>query len=233
MLESERSGVAVCLQVRVGSTRLPGKALMKIGELTITEWAMLALKEIGAPLNILLTDEASEEVLKPLADKQGFEIFVGPAQDVLLRYCLCIKKYGIKTVVRATGDNPFVGGLLANLLLEEFFQGDFDYAGYLGIPSGTGVEAVKAEALLKAESLTSDSYDREHVCPYLYNNKTQFGIFQKTAPKAYCLPSSRITVDTKADLDFARTIYAETGLPARTDVLVQVLKKHQEDLGHE
>ena len=135
--------VAVCLQVRLDSTRLPEKALMKIEDLTIIEHAMKALKGVKANIFLLLTTDECVIKLTPLAEKWGFKVFSGPKDDVLKRFILAADKYGIQTVIRATGDNPLVSAKITNQVLNEHQALKVDYSNWTDAPLGTGVEIVE------------------------------------------------------------------------------------------
>lgn len=84
--------IAVIVQCRLSSSRLPGKALKLLGGKPIIEWTLNSMKLVEAGSYWLAVDEDSYEALKPVADKCGYNIFAGPLEDVLLRYCLAIKK---------------------------------------------------------------------------------------------------------------------------------------------
>jgi len=60
-------GVAVILQCRLGSKRLPGKALLSLGGIPMVRYVMSVVKNIDAQYYILACDEASYETLAPLA----------------------------------------------------------------------------------------------------------------------------------------------------------------------
>jgi spore coat polysaccharide biosynthesis protein SpsF len=199
--------LGIVLQARMGSTRLSGKSLLPLGGSTLVEQAMAALALVKAELRVLATDEASAEALSPAAERRGFELLVGPADDVLARYCLAIKRYAIDRVVRATGDNPLVSYELANLLVARAAELPSDYSGYLGMPLGMGVEVVAAEALLRAEREAHLAREREHVCPYLYDHPELFRIDRPDAPSEYLLPEARVTVDTREDYDSVLRIF--------------------------
>jgi spore coat polysaccharide biosynthesis protein SpsF len=193
--------LAIVLQARLGSTRLPGKALLPLGGSTLVEQAMSRLALVSADLRVLATDEASARALSPAAERRGFQLLVGPAEDVLARYCLAIRRFKPDLVLRATGDNPLVSFDLAKLLIERRAEVYADYAGYLGMPSGMGVELVASEALLRAEVEAREAAEREHVCPYLYNHPELFRIDRPDAPREYLAPEARVTVDTAADYE--------------------------------
>lgn len=199
----------IFLQVRLDSSRLPNKALLELGGRSVIEHAMLSLKRLPASVWAILTDSASRDLLEPRATRCGFQTFVGPEDNVLERYVLAGRKFGVTTVVRATGDNPLVSWELARQVLAEFRRRDADYCGYDGPPLGTGVEVVAVAALERAIRETRSSYDREHVTPYIYRHPNLFGAFRIPAPAACCLPHARVTLDTPEDYQRLCTIFDE------------------------
>ena len=198
---------AIVLQARVDSTRLPGKALLLVDGKPLVFRVMEALNNIPASLKILACPEDSLSSFASLTNEAGFEIFAGPKEDVLERFCQVIRKYSISRVIRATGDNPFVFTDAAVSLNSEAAALNADYAGYTGLPYGAGVESVNAAALLKAAAETTLPFDREHVCPYLYNNPQTFKLHRPSAPECWNYPDIRVTVDTQEDFDRAVALY--------------------------
>ncbi|MDR2842316.1 MAG: spore coat protein [Spirochaetaceae bacterium] len=200
---------AVILQARLDSSRLPKKALLDLcGEPVIVR-VMQALKKIDAQMHILACPHDSFDTFLPLTKKCGFEIFAGSKNDVLDRYCGAIKHFdiGSSRIIRATGDNPFVFADAAELINNEAIALKADYAAYSGMPYGAGVESVPAEALLKANAETSSEYDREHVCPYFYNNPQYFKLHRPLAPALWQNPALRLTIDTEDDYEHACYLY--------------------------
>ena len=214
------------LQVRLDSSRLPGKALLPLGSLTVIEQAMQSLKIVNADIFAILTDSSSASQLEPLSKKWGFELFIGNKDNVLKRYADAIKYFSVSTVIRATGDNPLVSGILANKILEYHFQKQADYSGFTGIPLGTGVEILNAEAILEANSLSDDAYEQEHVSPYLYFRENEFLINRVPSPAEYYCPDGRVTLDTEGDYFKIKKIYREIyhGYPIEIQQLVSWLR---------
>ena len=174
----------IVLQARIGSSRLPGKAMLDLGGKTVVRRAMDALRQVsGIDEFILATDADSADILKSQAVDAGFGLFVGSAENVLNRYAEVIRKYGLTEVVRATGDNPFVSSAVAEKTMQVFREEAADYAGLTGMPLGTGVEVVSAAALLTADSEAEDPYEQEHVCPFLYKRPKRFKIVLCEAPE--------------------------------------------------
>ena len=216
----------VFLQVRIDSTRLPGKALLLLEDYKVIEHAMRSLKVVNADVFALLTEPSSALQLTLLAEKWGYEVFVGDKNNVLKRYADAIQHYSVTTVVRATGDNPLVSGQLANQIIESHNIKNADYSGFSGIPLGTGVEVLNAEAVLTAHNLSADPYEKEHVSPYLYFRDKEFIINRVPSPAEYYCPNGRVTLDTKKDYTIIKGIYRQlyTGRPIDIKTLVSYLR---------
>ncbi len=216
----------VFLQVRLDSTRLPGKALLPLEDYTVIEQAMRSLKVVKADIFALLTDSSSAFQLEPLAEKWGYEVFAGDKDNVLKRYADAIEHFSVSTVIRATGDNPLVSGRLANKILDYHLLKNADYSGFTGIPIGTGVEILKAEAILKANSLSDNSYEKEHVSPFLYFRDKEFSIKRVPVSSEYYCPDTRVTLDTEFDYSKIKQIYRQLyrGQPIDIQNLVSWLR---------
>lgn len=229
-----KKNIVVIVQCRISSTRLPGKALLPLGGKTILEWTLASMKKIHAKNYYLAVDEASKDVLEPIAKKCGWKLYAGSLEDVLDRFCNVIKISKADIVVRATADNPFLFYEAAQDMIEEFFEkekiGSIDYLTYSGLPHGSGVEMFNAHSLLKAATQTNDSYDHEHVGPSLYNHPENFKCEFIKAPVKYNYPEYRTTIDTSADYRKALQIVEEISgkkiveEPYTTEVILKALK---------
>ena len=218
----------ILLQVRLDSSRLPGKALLPLGGKTVIEQVMDSLAAVQTDVHAVVTDEASAGELEPLIRKSTFEMFIGPKEDVLMRYIKAAGHFGLDTIVRATGDNPLVSSRLANLLLTRFaaVSPSPDYIAFTGPPIGTGVEVVKRSALERASTETEEPYYREHVCPYVYEHPGEFHIQRLDAPVEFCSPDKKVTLDTQDDYERLLEIYDDiyTGSPINVSALVRYLE---------
>lgn len=205
---------AVIVQCRLSSTRLPMKAMYKIGDRPLIQWTLDAMKKVPADFYVVATDSASYGTLEPVCKDAGFDCFEGPLEDVLERFCLVVRKYNIDTVIRATGDNPFLFWEAACDSADEFdslrgTENEVSYLTYSGLPHGSGVEIFDGTALLKAAAMTQDPYDHEHAGPAFYRHQDHFKCLFKKAPEKYYGPSLRTTVDTYGDFLRAGIIYKE------------------------
>ncbi|MDR2247125.1 MAG: spore coat protein [Treponema sp.] len=198
---------AVVLQARLDSRRLYGKSLLLLGGRPLVFRVMEALNCLKADLRILACPEDCTAAFSPLAEEAGFELVAGPKEDVLARFCIAVRQFKMERIIRATGDNPFVFIDAAEALNTEAEALGADYAGYAGIPHGSGVESVTSEALLRAERESESPQDREHVCPYLYARPELFLLHRPLAPVVWQDPAMRLTVDTPEDFSRAEALY--------------------------
>ncbi len=210
---------AVILQARINSTRLPGKALMDICGKPLIVRVMESLARIPADRYVLACDPASVDPFTRPAESCGFTLISGDPDDVLGRYCAVIQSIGADTVIRATGDNPFVFADAAEAALARFreLEGEgVSYFGFDGLPYGAGVEIINAHDLLDAATRTDSPFDREHVAPSLYNHQERYRCKREPAPESWRYPDARITVDFDTDYErvalMARRL-ADRGIP--------------------
>lgn len=217
---------AVFVQVRLGSTRFPCKALIPLKGGNLIQHVMRSLKPVPASHYVLLTDNYSAGVLKYLADDEGFDVFKGPGEDVLERYYLAWKYYGSRIIIRATGDNPLVSAEYIEKIIEVHNAEHADLSHYLGIPLGTGVEIIDANALQNARDRAVDPYEREHITTYMYRHRSIFKIIEKKAPERVNFSKVAVSLDTGRDFNLLREIYSElyAGTPIQLADLVSWLK---------
>ncbi len=215
------------IQSRLSSTRLPKKALLPLGGKPVLAWVFAAMKKVKADRYFLATDYDSEAELRPVAEENGFECFAGPKDDVLRRFCMLIEETKADTVVRVTGDNPFLFYEAANATVARFAELKCDYFTYSGLPHGSGVEIFNAHSLLKAEELTQDPYDHEHVGPALYNHKDVFNAVFEPAPQEWAFPYLRTTVDTAEDYRRAQFIAENVESPADAEKIIKFAENSQ------
>lgn len=219
--------IILVIQSRLSSTRLPEKALLPLGNKAVISWVFTAMKKVKADRYFLATDYDSESELKPIAEENGFECFAGPKDDVLRRFCMLIEQTEADTVIRVTGDNPFLFFEAASATVSRFTELKCDYFTYSGLPHGSGVEIFNAHSLLKAEKITQDPYDHEHVGPALYNHKDVFNSVFEKAPEKWNYPLLRTTIDNPEDYRRARFLAEKAESPADCETIIALAKMAQ------
>jgi spore coat polysaccharide biosynthesis protein SpsF (cytidylyltransferase family)/spore coat polysaccharide biosynthesis predicted glycosyltransferase SpsG/2-polyprenyl-3-methyl-5-hydroxy-6-metoxy-1,4-benzoquinol methylase len=201
--------VGLFLQVRLNSSRMPGKALLPLCGKPLIQRVMERMTFLPADLRVLVTTKDCEEYLEPIADSMGWELFCGDSQNVLKRFVECALFYQIDTVIRATGDNPLLSSEIARETLDLFNKTKADLAFMEKVPYGSGVEIIDRNALLTALKNTVVPYHLEHVTPYIYENRDKFRIVSdKFHADEVHRPDVRITVDTREDFERMNRLYS-------------------------
>ena len=198
---------AIVLQARMGSTRLPGKALADVDGRPLIWHCIERLRASGLPVVLATTERPDDDMLAAVVEKFGVRVVRGPDRDVLARYAMVAAALGLTTLVRATGDNPAVDIEAPRRTLALLERIGADHVVERGLPYGAAVEAIAVEALMTAADLATDPYDREHVTPFIRRDP-RFRAVSAIAPGELRRPGLRLTVDTADDLDFMRRLYA-------------------------
>jgi spore coat polysaccharide biosynthesis protein SpsF len=212
----------IILQARMASSRLPGKALAHVGSRSILEHCLRRLCEGRDAMVVLATTvNREDDALDEVAERLGVPAFRGDAADVLGRFAAAASHFGLDPVIRATADNPVVDMDAAWRALRALRESDADYVCEDGLPIGAGVEGITYAALSRSAMAAQQPYDREHVTTYVKSQPQSFRIVTRRAPAPLQRPDLRLTVDTAADLEHVRAIFAglETEMPTLRRVI--------------
>jgi len=199
---------AIVLQARMGSMRLPGKTLAPIEGRTILAHCIDRLRyRSGLPVIVATTTSADDDVLSSEARRLDAPVVRGPVDDVLSRFVLAADRFDLATMVRATADNPAVDMEAPRRTLDLLERTGAAHVVEHGLPYGTAVEAISCAALREAAAEATETFDREHVTPFLKRGR-RFLALDALAPATVRCPELRLTVDTPEDLEFVRRVYA-------------------------
>ena len=225
------------VQARMGSTRLPGKALAEINGQALVLWTLAAMDAVPHldGLIVAITAEPQDDPLATVLIAHGYRVHRGSTRDVLRRCWEAVSPFEPDVVVRETADNPFVDPAVVAAQVRFLIEGDFDFVGTTGWPLGIAAEVARATALAAADAEAVDTAEREHVMPFLYARPERFRIGALTPVEP--LPPGRFTVDTMDDLTFARAMAERIGGMGPTSVatLGAILADEPEllDLNHD
>ncbi|EKO53246.1 cytidylyltransferase [Leptospira kirschneri str. 200801925] len=211
----------------MGSTRLPGKMLLKLGKFTILEWVLRRLKKSKQLTEIVLATSnlSIDNSLEVVAKSLGVTVFRGSETDVLGRFVLSSRKSISKNIVRVCADNPFLDFKVIDDLIEGFTNADYDY-GFNHIPwgenffiDGVGVEILTKRLLEEIDELAKLPEEREHVTRFIWNHWDRYRIYSPIADEKFCFPELSLDVDTKEDYELFRMHLEDySGLPEDYEV---------------
>ena len=217
----------IVLQVRLNSTRLPRKLLYKLKGITIFEHILIRLLRAKLPKGVIVaTTENTISEIKDIIERYNVKTLIGPEDDVLKRYALAIKKFEIDNVIRATGDNPLVCIDYIDKAIELHHKKNADLTTFPDLPYGTGIEVIRASALLESNRLADDPVEREHITQYIYRHNDKYKIIRAVPEKKFRIPNLRLTVDTIDDFKFMEEIYGSLwkGKPILLEDVIDYLK---------
>ena len=201
--------IGCIIQARMGSSRLPGKVLMKSDNgKPLLYYVINQLRYCSKVKNLVIattTNQEDDEIEKFANDNSG-NIFRGKEKDVLDRYFQCAKKYSFSTIVRITADCPLIDPQIVDKVIEQFFSENYDFATNTlmrTFPIGTDVEVFSFSALNRAWENTQLPSEREHVTPYL-RKEENFKIINVENDKN--ISNLRLTVDRIEDFELIKQI---------------------------
>jgi len=197
------------IQARMGSTRLPGKVLMKIQGKTILEHIVERLKKskLIDQIVIATSDKKDDIKIVDLARKIGTDYFQGSEQDVLDRYLQAAKLFEADIIIRVTADNPLTDPHIIDTMLEEHIKKCSDYTFIRGLPVGICAEVFSIDSLKKSNLLGKESHHREHANEFILENQGLFEINLLKASPDIFRPNIRLTVDTWDDFKAIEKIF--------------------------
>jgi spore coat polysaccharide biosynthesis protein SpsF len=225
--------IGVITQVRATSTRLPGKVLLQAGDRTFLEHHLDRLGATGLPVIVATTTNVDDDPIVVLAEKAGVGVFRGSEEDVLSRFAGAATEYGLDGVVRVTSDCPLIDAEVVAAGVERFRAED-DEDLYLSnclertYPRGMDYEVFSAKRLLDAEAQATLAADREHVTPYLHQNRSgQIRLVNLAWDGGGA--QYRLTLDTEDDRRLLTTLIEQYGADQlKCADLVAILAAHPE-----
>lgn len=197
------------VQARMGSTRLPGKVMMKIGGVPMIE-VLLARLSRARELDQIVVATSTDPRNLPLVEHVrglGYACEIGSEQDVLLRYLNAARSNQADVIVRITGDCPLVDPALVDQAVLGFRNADVDYFSNVEpatYPDGLDIEVFSLAALERAARETDKLFDHEHVTPYLRESQ----VFRRAGMQnTQDLSGLRWTVDEPEDFQVISQVF--------------------------
>ena len=225
--------LAAIIQARMGSTRLPGKTLAKVGGTPLLDLLIQRVKQSSLIEEVIIatTTEARDDVLVELAQQLKIPYFRGSEKNVLDRFYQTAKQFGVDHIVRVTPDCPLLDPKVMDTVIEAYKPGDYDYVTNTlryTYPDGLDVEVFSFTALERAWAEASLPSEREHVTAYMRNSE-KFRLFNVESPMD--LSHFKWSVDTQDDLRFVESVLgklASKGNEFGIQDVIEVVRNHPE-----
>lgn len=226
---------AAIVQARMGSTRLPGKVLMPLGEKPVLSHVLTRVRR-ASRVNVICvatTTEPADTAVSELAQSLEAIVFRGSESDVLGRYLGAARMVEADIILRITADCPLIDCSVLDQLLSLRMERNADYASNglsLDWPHGLDCEVFTRGVLEAAAAATDDPYDREHVTPWIIREHDAVLPCHLRGPgKPVC--EQRWVLDYPEDYIFLQQVFSLFSggeSPWAWDQIWRVVQKHPE-----
>jgi spore coat polysaccharide biosynthesis protein SpsF (cytidylyltransferase family) len=194
----------------MGSSRLPGKTMMKVGTKALISHVLDRLLVNFTQQDVILATTVNNEddVLVDFVKEEFPKIgcFRGDQEDVRSRFQIIAQETNASHIIRITADDPFKDPRDIALCKKILLASNLDYCCnflFNTIPLGMDVEGFSSLALHKAVKIDDSKEAREHVTTTFRNTEEFSGIYLREQRGDSSL---RLTIDSREDLEFCEDI---------------------------
>ena len=217
------------IQIRLGSTRLPKKAMLKILGKPIIWHIHNRLKFCKNLDEIVIATGNSKNNLEiqDFAKKNNISIFEGDEIDLVSRLYETGEKFHASAIVRITGDSPLVDPVIVDQVIAAYKKNikKIDIVSNMrkkSFPYGLEVEIFSMESLKKMDVKIKKPEIREWFPLFIEKNPNLFNILNISNSKD--LSKLRWTLDYEEDYIFVKKIYEELYIENEIFLMNDILK---------
>ena len=200
--------IGCIIQARMGSTRLPGKAMLNVeNDKTVLYFVIKQLQNCKLVDKIIVATTTLEDdnQIANFSKYLGIDSFRGSSDNVLDRHYQCAKEYSVSTIVRIPSDKPLIDPEIVDDIVRHYHTYDY-ITNFLtsSYPSGTEVELLSFNILKTVWEKAELPSELEHVTRYIHTHQNEFNILNIEYPND--LSHLGWAVDRIEDLDLVRKI---------------------------
>lgn len=197
------------IPVRLGSRRLPRKALLEISGKPCLQILIERIKTVKNLDDIIVctTKNKSDDELIEFLNKIKIKSFRGDEKDILLRFKKSIETYDVENIVIIDGDDIFCEPNFISKTIDELEHNECDCIQWINLPFGVTPFGFKKNALLKICSLKKTN-NTETGWIRFFTNLDSLKIKQISSEEPeLCQPKIRLTLDYPEDLDLLKKLF--------------------------
>jgi len=206
--------IVAIIQARMDSTRLPGKAMLKVCEKPLLEHMVdrvLRSKKIEKII-VATTTNKIDDVIVEFCKLKGIDYFRGSREDVLGRYKQAADYTEASIIVRLTSDCPLIDPKIIDRGINIYLNNNYDFVSNITplprtYPIGMDVEIFSYQILTKTDSQAKKPSEREHVTFFVRKNPKDYKIFRFDYKEN--LSNFRLVIDYFEDFEVMRSILEE------------------------
>tara|TARA_A100001035_G_C27782670_1_gene502600 strand:- start:1897 stop:3666 length:1770 start_codon:yes stop_codon:yes gene_type:complete len=189
---------------RSKSSRLKGKASLKVGSVTSLEHLFKRLEycKNNKFINdyvLCTTKDPSDDKLAKFTESIGVKVYRGDEENVLKRMMVAVESYpDFSTILRITGDDILIEPNYLKKTIDHHYKLNADYTDAKLLPSGTEVEVFESSVLKFLLRWCVDTSGTEYLTNYITDNSHLFDCASLPVNKNETI-NARLTLDTIED----------------------------------
>lgn len=209
--------IAIVIQARTGSGRLPGKIMLPLAGKPMLVRMYERVKASKTPKEIIVatTTDTEDDTVTDLCETNGIKYFRGHPTDLLDRHYKAGLESSADIVVKIPSDCPLICPDVIDNVLNMYLenQDSFDFVSNLHPathPDGNDVEVIPMKILEQVWKEAARDFEREHTTPYIWERPERFRIGNLEWDTGLDLSMShRFVMDYEEDYQFIKKIYDE------------------------
>ncbi len=207
--------LAVVIQARMTSTRLPGKVLLPLAGAPLLQRMIERVQAATVPMELVVatTEDPSDDPIVELCRALDVRCFRGHPTDLLDRHLRAAMDLKADSVAKIPSDCPLIDPCVIDRVIGFWarYRAHFDYVSNLHpatYPDGNDVEVMSMEALATAWREAHRDYEREHTTPFLWEQPERFRIANIAWETGIDHSMRhRWTIDYPEDYEFIKAVY--------------------------
>lgn len=209
---NNKKKIGIIVQARMGSKRYPGKIMKVINKKPILFHMLKQLKKARLHNKIIISTSIGKEndLVRKFCKKNKISCFSGSENNLVNRYYLSAKKHKIDIIVRVTADCPLIDPKIIDFCIKKFLNNNYDFVANTSppynqtYPDGMDVEVFSYNTLKYVNRVCKNSFDLEHVTPFIWRNKKTFKLHKIKSKEN--LSYFRLTLDYIEDFKLIEKI---------------------------
>jgi spore coat polysaccharide biosynthesis protein SpsF (cytidylyltransferase family) len=209
------SKAVASVQVRMGSSRLPGKAMLPVAGRPLLGHLLKRLSRSQQLHEVIVatTTKAEDDIIADYCLTVGTRVYRGSSDDVIGRMLGALHLTDATIGVEVYGDSPIIDPAIVDDLIGQFMacSDDCDFLGNdikTTYPPGMIVEVFKIPALEDADRRAQDLAIREHGTLFIRRHPELYRLVNIEAPEEHRRPELEMEVDSKEDVAVIDAIVA-------------------------
>lgn len=208
--------IGALIPIRLGSERLPGKALKSIGGRPAVHHLldrMFSSRHLS-PENVVVctTCDGSDDPLVSMVESTGAKVYRGSRDDIVERFYGAVSTHAFDAVIQADGDDPFTDTGYMDRCMDHLLDNpELDVVSSEGLPIGLNSKAIRARAIERVlEHRITEKNDHGFILLFTATGLCKTAVIHPISPD-HVHATGRLTLDYEDDLRFFNALYQAIG----------------------